>query len=583
MSDNSRSVPTSSPPSVATITVLSEGNELPRNWQLLSANVYFEANRIPAATLIFQDGEVSTTTFPVSDGAELQPGKAIEIKAGYQGNDESLFKGIVVKQALKMRQTTSMLLVECKDEVVKMTGSPRNAYFVAQKDSDAIESIIKANGLQAEVEATDVEHERLVQYNTTDWDFVQMRAEANGLICLADAGKLTVTKPDPSGEPVLTLQYGATLLGMDLEMDARDQPKAVKGFGWNPADQTLAEAEAAEPTTTNNGNIAPADLARVLDQDAHQLFHGGAVAEAELKAWANGHLLKSRFAKLRGRVKCQGFPGVKPGNIIELKGVGERFNGKAFVSGVAHQVTQGNWETSIQIGLDPEWFAERIGQAIGGGAVLTPQIDGLQIGVVTALEGDPASEERIQVRLPIVNKDEDGTWARIATLDAGDKRGTFFRPEVGDEVLIGFIGQDPRHAVVLGGLHSSAKAAPEPADDDNHKKGYVSRSEMKLVFDDEKKSITIETPKGNLIELSEDTGGISLADENGNKLTLNADGVTIESAKDIVFKAASGDLKMEALNVTAKAQMNFKAEGSAGAELSASGQTVIKGAIVQIN
>jgi uncharacterized protein involved in type VI secretion and phage assembly len=154
---------------------------------------------------------------------------------------------------------------------------------------------------------------------------------------------------------------------------------------------------------------------------------------------------------------------------------------------------------------------------------------------------------------------------------------------LGDEVLVGFIGQDPRHPVVLGGLHSSAKAAPEPADDDNHKKGYVSRSEMKLVFDDEKKSITIGTPKGNLIELSEDTGGISLTDENGNKLTLNADGVTIESAKDIIFKTSSGDLKMEAMNVNAKAQMNFKAEGSAGAELSASGQTVVKGAIVQIN
>ncbi len=582
MSDNSRSVPTNSPSSVATVTVLSEGNELPRNWQLLSLNIQYEVNRIPSASLIFQDGEVSAETFPVSDGAELQLGKAIEIKAGYQGNDEMLFKGLVIKQSIKIRQSRSMLVVECKDEVVKMTGSPRCAYFVKQKDSDVIESIIQANGLQADVTATDFEHEQLVQYNATDWDFVQMRAEANGLLCLADAGKLTVSKPDPQADPVLSLRYGATILEMDMEMDARQQPKAVKGFGWNQADQAITEVEAAEPTTTNNGNLTAIDLAGVLDQDAYQLFHGGALAEQELKAWSDGYLLKSRFAKLRGSVKCQGFSGVKPGNIIELAGVGERFNGKAFVSGVNHQVAQGNWQTDIQIGLDPEPFAERV-ELSACSTMLTPKIDGLQIGVVTALEGDPASEERIQVRLPIVNKDEDGTWARLATLDAGENRGSFFRPEIGDEVLVGFIGQDPRHAVVLGGLHSSAKPAPEPASDDNHKKGYVSRSEMKMVFDDEKKSIKIETPKGNFIELSEDTGGISITDENGNKLTLDSNGVTIESAKDIIFKAASGDLKIEAINVQAKAQANFKAEGSAGAELSASGNTVVKGAMVQIN
>ena len=53
-------------------------------------------------------------------------------------------------------------------------------------------------------------------------------------------------------------------------------------------------------------------------------------------------------------------------------------------------------------------------------------------------------------------------------------------------------------------LHSSKFPSPEPAKDDNHKKGYQSREKMKLVFDDEKKVVTLETPGGNKVVVSED-------------------------------------------------------------------------------
>ena len=46
--------------------------------------------------------------------------------------------------------------------------------------------------------------------------------------------------------------------------------------------------------------------------------------------------------------------------------------------------------------------------------------------------------------------DEQGVWARVATLDAGNDRGTFFRPEVDDEVVLGFFHDDPA-AWGLGG------------------------------------------------------------------------------------------------------------------------------------
>src|SRR4029453_7477869 len=243
---------------------------------------------------------------------------------------------------------------------------------------------------------------------------------------------------------------------------------------------------------------------------------------------------------------------------------------KLYVSGVRHSVANGNWETDVQFGLNPALFAETYDLRPLPAAGLRPTVSALQIGIVTALENDPDGEDRIKIRLPLVNPSEEGVWARVATLDAGKERGTYFRPEIGDEVIVGFLTDDPRYPVILGMCHSSATPAPEPAKDDNHHKGYVSREKLKLTFDDEKKIIGLETPAGNKLALSEDAKGITLQDQNGNKLTLDDRGIKIESVKDLVLKAGK-DLKvMSGMNTEFKAQSGFKASAASNAEISSS-------------
>jgi uncharacterized protein involved in type VI secretion and phage assembly len=181
-----------------------------------------------------------------------------------------------------------------------------------------------------------------------------------------------------------------------------------------------------------------------------------------------------------------------------------------------------------------------------------------------------------------VSNDEEGIWARFAAPDAGNERGIYFRPEIEDEVIVAFINEDPRDPVILGMLHSSSKPSPIEEKDDNHEKGIITRDKLKLLFDDDKKTISIETPNGNKILLTDDEGAILLEDENGNKISMNADGITIESSADLILKA-SGDISLEGTNIEIKATAEFKAEGSAGAEVSSGGMTAISGSLVQIN
>lgn len=580
--NNSGVIQTSKSADLVTHKILVEGEELSKTYQVKSIVVQNEINRIPMAQIVLADGEASERDFKLSNEDLLIPGKKIEINAGYHNEEETIYKGIIIKHSIKIKDSASLLIIECKDEAVKLTIGRKSNYFYDVKDSDVFEEIIDTYGLDKDIEATNFSHKELVQYNTSNWDFIVSRAQANGKLCFVENGKITISKPDVTSTAVETVTFGSSLLDFDAEMDARNQFAKVSSYSWDYTNQELVEIEASDPAVSLNGNLSVSDLSGIIDHENLELRHGGTITETELQDWADAKLLFQQLSKIRGRVKFQGIPSVKPNTIITLEGVGDRFNGNAYITGVFHELAEGNWTIDAQFGLNPEWFSETYDIHTPTGSGIIPAIKGLHVGIVTQLESDPNGEDRILVKIPIINNDEQGIWCRVASADAGDKRGIFFRPEIEDEVIVGFINEDPNNAIVLGMLHSSGKPAPITASDDNHQKGIVTRSEMKVMFDDEKKSIGIETPAGKKITLDEDKGVIKIEDENSNVITIDSAGIKMESLGNIELKA-TGDVKIEGMNVTVSAKAQFKGAGNAGAELSSAGVAIVKGSQVMIN
>lgn len=574
---------------VVTFTILIDSNEISSDYHVQAIVVGKKVNRIPWAKIIFYDGDAAGQDFMISNQQDFMPGKEIEIKAGYHGEEETIFKGIIIKHGIKAKSNrASELMVECRDVAIKLTGQRKSAYYTNALDSDIITDIIESYNITADVESTGIEQPETVKYDCTDWDFIVSRAESNGFLVIPDDGTLRVSPPDPGQDPVLTLSYGISIIEFEAEMDARNVFSSVKSSTWDLKIQDLAEEEGSGPDFSEPGNFSINDISGIIHSDELNLFHGGERKTEEMKAWADAKLLKSHLAKIRGRVRLEGYAQLKPDNMVTLEGVGDRFNGNVFVSAVTHQIYGGNWLTDIEIGLAPEWFSEShkdIDHPPASG--LIPAIQGLHIGKVVQLgEDELEGDHRVLVRIPFIEKnggtDAKGIWARMSNVFAGENRGMIFRPEVEDEVIIGFINGDPRNAVVLGALNSNKFPAPTEANDDNFEKGIYTKGEMKLTFDDDKKHIKLETKSGNSVLLSEDEAGIIIADENSNTITMSSDGISIESAKDIILKA-SGDIKMEGNNVEQTAQMSYKATGTSGVEVTASGNTVIKGALVQIN
>ena len=168
------------------------------------------------------------------------------------------------------------------------------------------------------------------------------------------------------------------------------------------------------------------------------------------------------------------------------------------------------------------------------------------------LRKTPESHYRVKVKIPTVG--EESVWTRLSSFDAGlgkddEGRGAFFRPEEGDEVIVGFFNDDPRQPVILGSMYNPKNVIPLEITEENEQKGIITREGARIIFDDSEKSILIETPSAeNKITLV-DEDAISITDENDNKITLNADGVQIESGKDIIIKAADGNIELEGKEV----------------------------------
>lgn len=185
-------------------------------------------------------------------------------------------------------------------------------------------------------------------------------------------------------------------------------------------------------------------------------------------------------------------------------------------------------------------------------------------GVYTALVidvVDPDGQGRVRVRLPW-SPDSDGdayeAWARLATLMAGDNRGSWFVPDENDEVLVAFEAGDPRRPYVVGALWNGSDAPPESMDGGgkNDVKTLRSRNGVIVKLDDAAghESLTLETPGGQSVTLRDGPGSIEVRDANGNVVRLESSGVSVTTPAKVTVQA--GTVEVNAATVTVNAGMS---------------------------
>ncbi|MFC4632292.1 type VI secretion system tip protein VgrG [Dokdonia ponticola] len=588
---------------IATFTVKSNGSIIPDETRVLSIEVNKGVNQIPIAKVVVMDGSAATETFAVSSSSTFIPGNKMTIEAGYDGQNQVIFEGIVTKQSIQIDQSVgAVLIIECRDEAIKMAVGRKSVSYTKKKDSDILRTIISQySGLSAAITSTQTEWPEQVQYYATDWDFLLARAEANGMIVTALNGKVAVFDPSENTSSVSTVTYGDDLLAFNASLDAVSQLGAAKATSWDFAAQQIISGEATS-SYAGPGNLSSKKLSEVVGLSAYELQSTAPIQHPDLTNWSKAALVKSAYSKIQGDVKFQGSNLVDPGKYISLAGLGDRFDGDHIISSVQHVIADGNWTTEASVGLSPIWFTQEPDVMAPPASGLVPGAQGLFNATVKKIYEDPDSQYRVLVDVPLFDSEDEGIWARLTNFYATSGAGAFFMPEVGDEVVVGFLNEDPRYPIILGSMYNASNHKPFNGLDPNEKnsvKAIVSKSGITLAFDDENKELTLETPQKNTAILSDKEKKITLKDQNGNCIVMSESGITIKSSKNITVDAtqnltlkgdqgvtiesAGGDVQIKGMNIKHTADMQFSAEGSLTASLQGGTETTIKGAMVMIN
>ncbi|HSF33658.1 MAG TPA: phage baseplate assembly protein V [Candidatus Tectomicrobia bacterium] len=194
-------------------------------------------------------------------------------------------------------------------------------------------------------------------------------------------------------------------------------------------------------------------------------------------------------------------------------------------------------------------------------ARLPTGLGGRWYGVYPALVSDirdPDGQGRVLVTLPW-SPDLDNSryeaWARVATFMAGNNRGSWFIPDVNDEVLISFEAGDVRRPYVIGALWNGRDNPPESMDGagQNFRKVLRSRNGVKVTLDDAdgREQLILETPGGQTVTLKDGPGAVEIVDSNGNSVRLETSGITVNAAAKVTINASQVEISAGMVTVNA--------------------------------
>jgi phage baseplate assembly protein gpV len=527
---------------------------------LKEAQVTFELNKIPFAkfTFIASNPDVDTKADLPTD--LLKKGQKIEVKVTVNKKAQTLFKGFIKSFEKRVSDSCTTVKIECKDQAYQLTAPSEESddsteTFKAKLDGFLTQANV-TNKIESKGQSWEDEHITR-NLHTIPWDYLVGFLDSIGMMVNVRNGEFnTLDILEAVPEEKYAAENGINVFAFSGREDESKKLSKASIEYWDPSSQSMEKIEAEQEAEKN---------VKTLTLNESRFLTG------TMTRMANTFLKRSNHAVIQGELSTFGNLEAKAGDFLSCNKVNKEIDKKKLlISKEYHTFENACWKTEYTLGVESEQsFTETNSPSVPAQQAQTGQtnsVSGLQIGVVTQIEEDPDNQFRIKVRIPTLSENGEGVWARLANVFAGNEMGSFFIPNVNDEVIVGCLGNNPDTPIILGSLYSSQNAMPFPIAKENYTKAFVTKEGTKIQMDDEKKSIELSTKKGNKLLISDDEKGFVLEDENGNKIVMNADGITLDSSKDLILKA----------------KMDFKMD-SAKAALSASATMDVKGSIIKLN
>ena len=537
-----------------------------------------------AFTLRFSDSKLD-----VAENLRAHVGDAIVIKSGGLGDrpEKLLTKGEITGFDASLDVDGRYFVVRGYDKSHRLQGARKVASWEDVTDSDIVRRIVSAAGLDVGViTPTSTVHKHVVQMNVTDWDFIRARARANGFEAGVVDGKFNFGSASMSMPH--EIEFGEELVEFRPRVSGAQLTTGVEVSSWDEQAKKRTEGKkmsaASEFVSLGESALAPKKLAGLLgageEKSARRVMRSQ--AEADTAAQSLVDELSSSHAEAEGVVV--GDAALKAGTKVKIKGVGTSFAGEWRLTRAVHRFSPSGYFTQFEVAGTQD--RSLLGLASGGGAPESTlagggsPVYGVMIGLVSD-NSDPLTQGRVKVKLPWLADDYASGWARVCFPGAGNERGFYNLPEVGDEVLVMFEQGDVNYPYVIGSLYNGKDKVPDDAVVDGGDGSVVTRTwtsakKHKMFLSDK------SGEEGITITLDGDTHFFALKKQD-DEVRVSSNGKTVViGKKGIEITSDNGDVVIKGMNVKIEAQTGLELKGTT-AKLEGSAQTEIKGGMIKLN
>ncbi len=473
---------------------------------------------------------------------------------------QSEFIGVVTKVDLENSiDALNVATITAHSPTIAMDGARHNAFYHDQSATDIIGSILRQYPITlGTIDSASGSLKFCVQYRETDFDFIARLASGSGLFALYDGKEFRVVKA--SAADVEELIWRETLGSFTIGWGTESSEFSAQAYNYEQKKTYSQDTESLPPEASLS------KLSKISQDASKEVFTKSGFSTSP-KAVADAQSLDKILQRDKGRalgrmITCTGHstvPAVAAGHCVKISKMG-KFNGVYWVGSVKHTFDEsGTYHNSFTCTpLDIAYPQSRSARG---------ELTNLQTAVVLD-NNDPESLGRIKVQFPW-NESDETPWVRMMTPHAGQDRGWFCLPEIGDEVLVGYEQGCPDLPVALGALYNKENAPhADTADDKNSVKMFLTRSGNKIILNDtdggEQISIITKDDKSRIVL---DAAGPTISIESEGDISIKGNNISLESQQE--FKIKSGT--------------NLQTEAGANLETKASAKCDIKGATVTVS
>ena len=573
----------------------------------------------------------------ITEAAGVAIGSAVSIAAeGGVSREaaETIITGTVTTIEASCQGLTAQTIVRGYERSLRLQRVKKTRTFIDMTDSDmATEIALNSELLPGEIVDSGYTYTHMTQFNQTDWEFLQWRAQEIGYEVGIDGSTLYFRPSSGTAagaalddaaalaNPAVPLAFRQNLLEFYPSLSAAGLTQAVEVRAWDPGlsapliGESPAESMTAEvaespvtlaaqawgeemptPPVVTDSILNPAELSPEVDPEAYLVYDRpldtGPVAEAAMELFAQSLADQRASTFLEAEGYAIGDPNIQAGGPVEIFGVPARFVGVYQVTRARHIIDDeiGGYRTRF-------WVTGRqnrslFGLASGGDQIRPPRINGVVCGIVTNnMDTALPPRGRVKVAFPWLSPDYESDWAPVVMAGIGTGGGLVWLPQVGDQVLVAFEFGDIRRPYVLGGIASDVASemleaglgAPpvESALGAVTRRGMCSPSGMNLTFTDMAEAPD-EVPTMSEITLGAFEGAMGMTiDVTNETIFLTAGAVSIEAA-EIKFQGTSlSFVAAEGVSIEAGAAVSIQAGGALN--MSAEGEMSFEAPIIQLN